>query len=74
VEKVELNQRFPKWSNERGEDIMSAEAKKEYGSTLALLAFGVMALYFGIHWLIVLVPAATLVWLNAKPVARSGRS
>ncbi len=46
---------------------MSAEAKKGYGSTLAMIAFGLMALFFGAHWLIVLVPAATLVWFVGKP-------
>lgn len=53
---------------------MSAEAKKGYGSTAALIAFGLMALYFGVHWLLVLIPAAVLVWYGARPALRSGRN
>ena len=44
---------------------MSAEAKKGYGSTLVLLMFGVLAFYGGARWLLVLVPAAVLVWYAA---------
>ena len=52
---------------------MSAEAKKSYGSTLALLTFGVLAVYGGVGWLLVLVPAAVLVWYAAvaAPARRS---
>jgi hypothetical protein len=45
---------------------MSAEAKKEYGSSVALIVFGLLALYFGVHWLLVLIPAATLVWYGSR--------
>jgi hypothetical protein len=44
---------------------MSAEAKKSYGSTLALLMLSVLALYGGPSWLVVLIPAALLVWYAA---------
>jgi hypothetical protein len=45
---------------------MSADAKKGYGSTLALLLFGVFALYGGARWLPLLIPAAALVWYSAS--------
>jgi hypothetical protein len=41
---------------------MSAEAKRSYGSTLALLTFAVLAFFAGPRWLVVFVPAAVLVW------------
>ena len=47
---------------------MSADTKKGYGSTIALLIFGVLALYGGMRWLPVLVPAAALVWYAAAGV------
>lgn len=53
---------------------MSTEVKKGYGSTLVLLAFGVLALYFGARSLALLIPAALLVWYAARPVFRSGRN
>lgn len=40
---------------------MSADTKKGYGSTLALMALGVLALYSGGYWLMVLIPIAILV-------------
>lgn len=53
---------------------MSSEAKKSYGSTLALCAFGVLSLYLGARWLLLLVPAAILVWYGVRPALRSGRN
>jgi len=50
---------------------MSAEAKKSYGSTLALLMLGLLALYGGTSWLLVLIPAAVLVWYAAAAARRS---
>jgi len=44
---------------------MSAESKKGFGSTLALIFLGVLALYVGAHWLLVLIPAAFLIWYSA---------
>ena len=41
---------------------MSVDAKKGYGSTLALIVLGLIALYCGSQWLMVLIPAAFLVW------------
>lgn len=53
---------------------MSTEAKKSYGSTLALCAFGVLSLYLGAHWLPLLIPAAILVWYAVGPALRGGRN
>jgi hypothetical protein len=54
---------------------MSAEMKKGYGSTLVLLALGVLAFYAGPAWLLVLVPAAALVWHAAAcETARRNRN
>lgn len=58
---------------QKGRD-MSAEAKKGYGSTLALLLFGVLAFYLGARWLVLLIPAALLIWYGAGPMLRSGRN
>lgn len=44
---------------------MSADKRKGYGSTLALIVLGVLALYGGVHWLMILIPAAFLVWYAA---------
>jgi hypothetical protein len=59
---------------EYGENEMSAEAKKGYGSTLALLLLGVLALQLGAGWLVVLIPVAALVWLGARSAVPSGRN
>lgn len=53
---------------------MSAGAKKHYGSAVALLALSLLALYGGIRWLPLLVPAAALVWYAAAPRLRRGRN
>jgi hypothetical protein len=52
----------------------SKEIKKGYGLTLVLLMFGVLAFYGGASWLLVLIPAAVLVWCaaNGVSVSRSG--
>jgi len=61
-----------KWA--RKVDTMSAEAKKHYGSSLALLALGMLALYGGPQLLLLLIPAAVLVWYAANPKLRSSRN
>ena len=53
---------------------MSAVAKKHYGSTVALLALGLLALYGGTRWLLLLIPAAALVWYAAAPHLRRSRN
>jgi hypothetical protein len=57
----------------RGE-AMSIEMKKSYGSTLALILFGVLTLLLGTSWLVVTVPAAILVWYGTSPKLQSGRN
>ena len=44
---------------------MSADIKRGYGSMLALLTFGLLALYGGTSWLLILIPAALLTWYAA---------
>lgn len=44
---------------------MSADARKEYGSTLAFIILGVLALYGDTRWLLALIPVAVLVWYTA---------
>ena len=44
---------------------MSADTKKEYGSTMALVVLGVLAMYGGVTWLLLLIPAAVLIWSAA---------
>lgn len=53
---------------------MSANSKKSMGWTILLMLLGVAALYAGTMSLILLVPAATLVWYGSKPFLRSGRN
>lgn len=53
---------------------MSADAKKTYGLSLVLLALGVLALDGGIRWLVLLIPAAALVWYVATPKLRRHRN
>ena len=53
---------------------MSIEMKKGYGSTLVLILFGVLTLLLGASWLVVMIPAAVVVWYGASPKLRSGRN
>jgi hypothetical protein len=41
---------------------MSADAKRKYGSTIALIVLGILALYGGPAWLLLAIPAAVLIW------------
>jgi hypothetical protein len=41
---------------------MSADAKRKYGSTIALIILGILALYGGPPWLLLAIPAAVLIW------------
>ena len=56
------------------EHVMSAIAKKSMSATVALILFGMLALFAGEKWLVVLIPAAVLVWYGAAPKLRSGRN
>jgi hypothetical protein len=41
---------------------MIAAEKKGWGSTILLMILGVLALYGGVGWLMVLIPLALLLW------------
>jgi len=49
---------------------MSANSKKSLGSTILLVVLGVAALVGGAKWLVLLVPAALLVWYGSGPMHR----
>jgi hypothetical protein len=53
---------------------MSADSKKSIGWTVVLIFLGMAALYGGWKWLGLLIPAALLVWYNAKPRLGTGRN
>jgi hypothetical protein len=52
---------------------MSANTGKSMGWMIVLILFGVAALIGGVKWLVVLIPAATLVWFGAAPTLRNSR-
>jgi hypothetical protein len=52
---------------------MSSDAKKHYGSSVAFLALGLLALCAGARWLLLLIPAAALGWCAAtQRLSRGG--
>jgi len=53
---------------------MSADGKKSMTGTLLLVGLGVIAVFAGVKWLVLLVPAATLVWYSAKTRLDGGRN
>jgi hypothetical protein len=53
---------------------MSADSKKSMGWTIVLVLLGVVALVGGVKWLVLLIPAAMLIWYGAGPLLRSGRN
>jgi hypothetical protein len=53
---------------------MSANAKKSAGATLALILLGMLVLLTGEKLLVVMIPAAILIWYAASPTWRSGRN
>jgi hypothetical protein len=53
---------------------MSADSKKSMGWTIVLVLLGVVALVGGVKWLVLLIPAAMLIWYGAGPILRSGRN
>jgi hypothetical protein len=52
---------------------MSLNLKKSIGWCAVLMLLGVAALFAGANWLVLLIPAASLVWYGAMPSFRSGR-
>ena len=53
---------------------MSADLKKSTSWAAVLILFGLIALFGGVKSLAVLIPAAVLVWVVAKPPLRTGRN
>jgi hypothetical protein len=53
---------------------MSRNAKKSMGWTSLLILFGLVALFGGEKWLVLLIPAAMGVWYGAGPMVRSSRN
>jgi len=53
---------------------MSAKSRKSLTSTFILLLLGAAALAGGAKWLVILIPAAVLVWYSARSTIRSGRN
>lgn len=53
---------------------MSTESKKSYASTIVLIALGLTALVTGTKWLIVLLPAAVIIYLRVRPTLHGGRN
>ena len=53
---------------------MTVNAKKSMGWTIVLILFGLIALFGGDQWLVLLIPAAIFVWYAAKPRLRTGRN
>ena len=53
---------------------MTVNAKKSMGWTIVLILFGLIALFGGDQWLVLLIPAAILGWYAAKPMLRTGRN
>jgi uncharacterized membrane protein len=58
---------------------MSANSKKSMNWTIVLMTivlifFGLVALFGGEKWLVLLIPAAVFVWHTARPMLRTGRN
>jgi len=53
---------------------MSTNSKKSLSSTVILIVMGMLALYSGTKFLVVLIPAAILLWYFGGPVLRRGRN
>lgn len=51
---------------------MSRNSKKSMGWTILLILFGVVALFGGVRWLVLVIPAGMLVWFGAGRGLRSG--
>jgi hypothetical protein len=53
---------------------MSMNCKKSMGWTIVLILLGLIALFAGVKWLALLIPAALLIWYGAGPALWSGRN
>jgi hypothetical protein len=54
--------------------IAKNDAKKTTAWTILLILLGVAALFGGVKSLVLLIPAAMLVWYGAGPAPRRGRN
>jgi hypothetical protein len=53
---------------------MSINSKKSMGWALVLIFLGLVALFGGVKWLIVLIPAALIIWYGVGPALRGSRN
>lgn len=53
---------------------MTAYSKNSFLWSLLLVVLGIVALYTGTRWLVLLIPAASLVWYEARTMIRTGRN
>jgi hypothetical protein len=54
---------------------MSAQSKKSIGWTTVLIVFGLAAIYVGTKLLVILIPAALLIWYGiADPLLHNERN
>ncbi len=53
---------------------MTAHFKNSLLRAILLILLGVLAIYVGTPWLIVIIPAATLLWYEDLNILRSGRN
>jgi len=53
---------------------MSSNSKKSMGWSIVLILLGLAALVGGERWLLLLIPAAILIWYGVGPMLSSGRN
>ena len=53
---------------------MNAKSKKSIAWATVLILFGLVALFGGARWLVLLIPAAMFVWYGAGATLRTGRN
>jgi len=53
---------------------MSAPQRQSVTAMAALILFGLLALFAGEKWLVILIPAAVAVWYGAVPALRKDRN
>lgn len=53
---------------------MNANSSNSILWAMVLVALGIAAFFGGTGWLVVVLPAAMLVWFGARPIVASGRN
>lgn len=53
---------------------MTARSKNSILRATLLVLLGVLAIYVGARWLILIIPAATLLWYQDLNILRTGRN